>query len=283
MKDSFRTVAYLLAIPLAGLAVFFLWNWVNGGAPKPVATKTKTVAAAKSQPEEQHADALPRVQRRQHRGDIVLIIDDVGFDGQPLDRLTSIDPNLNFSVLPNGNRTASSAELLHARGFELLCHLPMEPRGDESPGRNAILTAMSDDEIVRTTRENLNAVPFARGMNNHMGSRATADRRVMTSVLHTLPKNMYFIDSRTTGDSIAGRVAREMSIPTATRNVFLDDIASERAVRHQLAELASAAETRGVAIGIGHPYAVTVKVLTEEVPRLRAQGFRFVRASDAVH
>jgi polysaccharide deacetylase 2 family uncharacterized protein YibQ len=158
----------------------------------------------------------------------------------------------------------------------------MEPQGRETPGRNAILTSMSDEEIVRTTRENIEAVPHARGVNNHMGSRATTDRRVMSSVIGAFPDGLYFIDSRTTGRSIAATVAREMNVRTATRNVFLDDVATEAFVRKQLAALASAAETRGVAIGIGHPYPVTMRVLAEELPELKARGFRLVRASSVV-
>jgi hypothetical protein len=115
-----------------------------------------------------------------------------------------------------------------------------------------------------------------------MGSRATTDRRVMTSVLGALPHGMYFIDSRTTGGSIAATVAREMNVQTATRNVFLDDDASEPAVRKQFAELVAAAEKHGEAIGIGHPHPVTMRVLSEEMPKLRARGFRFVRASEVV-
>jgi uncharacterized protein len=216
------------------------------------------------------------------RGSIVLIIDDLGFDGQPLDRVMSLDPNVNCAILPNGTRAAEFARRLNARGFEILCHLPMEPQGRETPGRNAILTSMSNEEIARATRENIEAVPHARGLNNHMGSRATADRRVMTSVLSALPEGMYFIDSRTTGGSVAADVAREMNVATAARHVFLDDVASEASVRRQLATLASAAEKHGVAVGIGHPYPVTVRVLAEEVPELRARGFRFVRASEVV-
>jgi polysaccharide deacetylase 2 family uncharacterized protein YibQ len=158
----------------------------------------------------------------------------------------------------------------------------MEPRGAETPGRNAILTSMSDEEITRTTRENVDAVPHARGMNNHMGSLATTDRRVMTSVLRALPHGMYFVDSRTTGGSVAATVAREMNVRTATRNVFLDDVATEASVRKQLAVLASAAEQRGIAIGIGHPHPATMRVLAEELPELRARGFRLVRASEVV-
>jgi hypothetical protein len=119
-------------------------------------------------------------------------------------------------------------------------------------------------------------------MNNHMGSLATADRRVMTNVLRAMPDGMYFIDSRTTGSSVAADVARELNVRTASRHVFLDDVASERAVRRQVAELAAAAEERGVAIGIGHPHAVTMRVLAEELPGLKARGFRFIRASDVV-
>jgi polysaccharide deacetylase 2 family uncharacterized protein YibQ len=93
---------------------------------------------------------------------------------------------------------------------------------------------------------------------------------------------MYFIDSRTTGGSVAAEVARELNVRTATRNVFLDDVASEHAVRKQIAELADAAQKHGVAIAIGHPYPVTMRVLAEELPELKARGFRLLRASDVV-
>ncbi|HWS71764.1 MAG TPA: divergent polysaccharide deacetylase family protein, partial [Thermoanaerobaculia bacterium] len=196
----------------------------------------------------------------------------------------SIDPNVNFAILPNSENAQESARTLHGRGFELLCHLPMEPLGypKQQPGANAILTSMSDEQIADTTRANVGAIPNIRGVNNHMGSAATSDRRVMTTVLGALPKGLYFIDSRTAGSSIAGQVAHEMDIRTASRNVFLDDVQSEHAVRRQLEHLAEAASTRGVAIGIGHMYPVTMKVLGEEAPRLRAEGFRFIRASEAV-
>ena len=121
---------------------------------------------------------------------------------------------------------------------------------------------MSDDEIARATRENIEAVPHARGVNNHMGSRATTDRRVMTSVLGALPDGMYFIDSRTTGGSVAGGVAREMNVRTATRNVFLDDVPTGAPVRKQLGDARRrAARAAGMAIGIGHPTRSTMRVL----------------------
>lgn len=298
-RGSFRTVLMLMAVPVCGMAIFFLWQWLNGGiTPEQAYHETKAVvvsaqrpAAALSnaagapppaRPEAPSPRPVAHTKPKQHRGDIVLIIDDLGFDGQPLERLMALDPNVNAAILPNGTRAAEFARKLHARGFEVLCHLPMQPRGREMPGRNAILTSMSDEEIARVTRQNIEAVPHARGVNNHMGSLATSDRRVMASVIGALPDGMYFIDSRTAGGSVAGAVARELNVRTATRHVFLDDSPTEGAVRRQLDALAAAAERRGVAVGIGHPYPVTMRVLAEGLPRLRARGFRFVRASEAV-
>jgi len=281
-RTAFRTIAVLTLIPVSALAVFFIWTFFHrppsSDPPKPEPRVTK------SEPPLQRESALPPVvPKRQHRGGrIVLIIDDLGFDGQPLDRVMSLDPNVNCAILPNATRASEFAEKLNARGFEILCHLPMEPRGSEAPGRNAILTSMSDDEIARATRENVEAVPHARGVNNHMGSLATTDRRVMMNVIRALPEGMYFVDSRTTGGSVAADVAREMNVRTATRNVFLDDVATEAAVRKQLAMLVSAAERQGVAVAIGHPHPATMRVLAEALPELRARGFRLVRASEVV-
>jgi polysaccharide deacetylase 2 family uncharacterized protein YibQ len=287
-RSSFRTVALLMILPVAGLLVFVGYRFLRDRLPQLV----------RAQPTAMHeeASALPIVQRKarpapvlesdgKHRGDIVLILDDVGFDRQPLESAMGIDPNLNFSILPNARQASAFAHRLHGRGFEVLCHLPMEPIGypRQSPGANAVMTSMSDAEIAKTTRQNVGAVPFAVGMNNHMGSRATTDARVMTEVLSALPKGMFYIDSRTTSGSVGERVARQMKIPTASRNVFLDDVQEEAAIRKQLAELASTAESRGLAVGIGHIYPVTVRVLVAEVPQLRDRGFRLVRASDAVH
>ncbi|MEA2489620.1 MAG: uncharacterized protein QOH21_1412 [Acidobacteriota bacterium] len=297
-RTSFRTLVKITLVPVIGLAVFFTWNWLNGGetpdeawrefrhetqgpspAPPPASAPAMQASAVAVTP-----SAPPKAAQRPHGhgGEIVLIIDDLGFQGQPLDRVMALDPNVNCAILPNGTGVTAAAEALHKRGFEILCHLPMEPMGAAAPGRGAILTSMQDDEISRLTRENVDAVPYARGVNNHMGSRATADRRVMTSVLGALPDGMYFIDSRTAGNSLAGAVARQMNIRTASRQIFLDDVQNESAVRKQLNDLAAAAEKHGLAIGIGHPHAVTLRVLADELPELRARGFKLVRASSIV-
>ena len=255
-----------MLVPLGGILLFFLWNFLHGSIAPIVVLQS----------------VIPKHQKK--APEIVLILDDVGFDRQPLAPAMSIDPNVNFAVLPNSRNGHDFALALHARGFEVLCHLPMEPEGypSVSPGSGAVLTTMSDDEIARATRANIGSVPFARGVNNHMGSRATADRRVMTDVLGALPGGMYFIDSKTTSSSIAGSLAHAMRVKTASRNIFLDDVQSEPEIRRQLASLTHAAEEHGVAVGIGHMYPSTIRVLSEEAPALRARGVRFVRASAVV-
>ena len=277
---SFRSVAYLMLLPVGGLLLFFLWNFFHGGASPIPILKTALPRSITTPPQiVQQAMVGPR-----HRGDIVLILDDVGFDRQPVTGAMSIDPNVNFAILPNAQNANAVARRLHAGGFEILCHLPMEPEGFPgiSPGEGAVLTSMSDGEIARATRANISSIPFAQGVNNHMGSRATADRRVMTGVLSALPEGMYFIDSKTTGGSVVGSLARELHVKTVSRNIFLDDVQKDDAIRRQLASLSESAEAHGVAVGLGHMSPSTVRVLTEEAPRRRAQGWRFVRASGVV-
>ncbi len=277
---SFSSVARLMLIPIVGLLLVVLWSFIAAHLPPPSTASPKKGAKKPVQ-----ASAVPKVPHvPRHRGDVVLILDDVGFDHQPLSAAMEIDPNLNFAVLPNARNAILFANTLNARGFEILCHLPMEPEGFPrvSPGPNAVLTTMTAGEIAETMRADLASVPHARGVNNHMGSRATADRRVMSSVLASLPKGMYFIDSRTTAGSVAAATARSMNVKTASRSVFLDDIPRDAAIRAQLQTLLADAEERGVAVGIGHMYPSTIRVLTADAPSLRERGFRFVRASEIV-
>lgn len=275
-QSSFRTVALLMLLPVAGVLLFLGWRFLRDVVSRRTTPVVEDSAIAT------HA---PPAKQAKRRGDIVLILDDVGFDHQPLAGAMTIDPKVNFSVLPNSRNAATFANELSARGFEVLCHLPMEPDDFPrvSPGPGAVLMNMTDGEIAAATRANVAAVPHARGVNNHMGSRATADRRVMTAVLGALPPGMYFIDSRTTAASLGEALARQMKIRTAARDVFLDDVPNEEAIRRQLRELEHEAASRGVAVGIGHMYPATIKVLTHDAPLLRANGIRFRRASEVVN
>ena len=259
-EGSFRTIATITAVPLLGFLVLSIYALVRpylpeqDGAPASAGVKKHRLKPVHS----------PRP-----TGNIVLILDDVGFDGQPLERAMSLDPNVNFAILPNGSRTSHYASLLNERGFEILCHLPMEPEGEAAPGPNAVLTSMSNAEIARITRANLRAVPYARGVNNHMGSRATTDRRVMASVFSAMPDDMYFIDSRTGERSVAATVAREMNVRTASRHIFLDNVRDADAIRLQIRRAAQTARAERTAVAIGHLYPETIEALAGEIPELK--------------
>src|SRR5438874_1688472 len=115
-SSSFRSISRLMLVPVAGLLIILIWSFVAIHLPLPAGGKKKAV---------ERASAIAPKAKPKHRGDIVLILDDVGFDKQPLAEAMAIDPNLNFAVLPNARNAVTFADELHARGFEVLCHLPM--------------------------------------------------------------------------------------------------------------------------------------------------------------
>jgi uncharacterized protein len=127
----------------------------------------------------------------------------------------------------------------------------------------------------------LATVPGAVGVNNHMGSAATADPRVMKVVAHVLStRGLFLLDSRTTDATVAERSAIEASVPTVSRRVFLDDVATEAAVHAQLQELLRRARQEQSAVAIGHPYPATMTVLERELPGFASEGVRLVRVSE---
>ncbi|HEY0592642.1 MAG TPA: divergent polysaccharide deacetylase family protein [Thermoanaerobaculia bacterium] len=289
-RPPFRVLAMTIGLPLLAFLAFVLYQWFAAKAPSLPAAKPPKASEARATPKSPATaprrgtpPAATPVTRR--HGTIALILDDVGYDIAAARRAAALGVPLSFSVLPGTPHAADAANYLAGRGFQILCHLPMEPEGypRTSPGDGAILTSMSDDEIRRRTVALLRDIPHAAGVNNHMGSVATADGRVMENVLAALrDEGVFFIDSRTTAKSVAIPVARDVGIPRGERSVFLDDDRSEGAIRQQLARLADAAAGGRTAIGIGHLYPTTLRVLEQELPRLRRQGFRFVTAGNAL-
>lgn len=159
----------------------------------------------------------------------------------------------------------------------------MEPEGYPrvKPGPGVVLRAQTDAEIARLLESDLATVPGAIGVNNHMGSAATADPRVMRAVAHVLSaRGLFFLDSRTTDATVAERSAAEASVPTVSRRVFLDDVATEAAVHAQLQELLRRARQEEFAVAIGHPYPATLTVLERELPRFGSEGVQLVKVSE---
>jgi len=216
---------------------------------------------------------------------VVIIMDDLGRDLQRVRQLLEIDLPVTLSILPNTRHAAEVATLAHRHKREVMIHIPMEPLAypDTSPGDNALLVKLSNGEIRKRFYSYLEKIPYAVGGNNHMGSRFTADAEKMRPVLEVMRgEGLFFIDSRTTGLSVAAAEARDIGVPVASRDMFLDNDRDVDRISLQIRKLALLAARRGSAIGICHPYPQTLEALRREQGFLRDRGVQVVPASALV-
>ena len=214
---------------------------------------------------------------------VAIVIDDLGNDAAATERIAGWPYEVCGAVLPALPGSARAARQLEGSGKQVLLHLPMEPRQypQMRPGPGVVLRSQSEEEITRTLESDLDSVPGAAGVSNHMGSAATADPRVMRAVARVLARRgLFFLDSRTTGATVAREAALQERVPAVSRRVFLDDVATESAVTKQMVELVANAREEGFAVAIGHPYPATLAVLERELPRLGERGVKLVPVGD---
>lgn len=211
---------------------------------------------------------------------VAVVVDDLGRSLEDLDALAELGVPLTYAVLPFESRTPDVVRELVRRREEILVHLPMEATNGADPGPGALTLEMGSRELGRATRRALAAVPGAAGVNNHMGSSFSADPEAMRRVLSIVGEHgLYFLDSRTTVDTVGFQVATSLGLPSAERQVFLDRDPTPEAVRGEFRRLLALAREEGAAIAIGHPYPVTLEVLETEIPRAAEAGYEFVPVS----
>jgi polysaccharide deacetylase 2 family uncharacterized protein YibQ len=211
---------------------------------------------------------------------IAIVIDDLGRSTAEVDRLLALKVPLSYAVLPWETRTLEVVALLRSARVEILCHLPMESATGANPGPNAILENLTPERIASRTRAALDELRGAEGVNNHMGSAITADPVAMGAVLDAVAeRGLFFLDSRTTKESVAFTLARERAIPAASRDVFLDEAPEVADVEAAFDRLLEVAREKGTAIAIGHPRPATLEVLERRIPLAREAGFEFVPVS----
>ena len=217
------------------------------------------------------------------RGEIAIVLDDWGYNKNNLSILREIKFPLTIAILPFRYYSREIAEFGHKHNFEILIHMPMEPEDKESIGLEpkTLMVYMDDQAIKTILREAFDNIPYARGVNNHMGSLATKDKKFMTTVFRELKRNnLYFLDSLVISDSVCRDISRRVGIKFAKRSIFLDNKSNVEYIRGQLMELVGEADRRGRAIGIGHDRKNTLKVLKEVMPQLSEQGYKFVYVSE---
>lgn len=233
----------------------------------------------------EHATIVKREVAKAQKGKIAIVLDDWGYNTKNLDLLRQIKVPLTLSILPFHVYSRTVAEFAHRNKLHVMIHMPMEPKNKERVGLEprTLMTYMGSETINRTLNEAFENIPYAEGINNHMGSLATEDEALITEVFHFVKKkNLFFLDSQVTTRSVCFRLSKEMGIKFTRRSVFLDNSSDQEYIKNQLAELTTLSDKHGRAIGIGHDRGTTIKVLVEEIPKLQKKGYRFVFVSEFV-
>ncbi|HEY8344400.1 MAG TPA: divergent polysaccharide deacetylase family protein [Bacillota bacterium] len=222
--------------------------------------------------------------RRPAQPRVALIIDDVGFVDQPTLDFFTIPYPLTFAVLPGGEFSLSHAAQALDKGYEVILHLPLEPLDttvDYGPG--GITSRMTASEALQQLRKNLEAIPGVRGVNNHMGSKATQDQVLLGLIMSELKtRDLFFVDSRTVATSVAQEVAVQYGVPSAERDVFIDYYGVE-GIESQMEILLKKALTNGTAVGIAHTRPGVAQAIAKCLPWFIQAGVEIVPVSSLVN
>ncbi|PIP19798.1 MAG: hypothetical protein COT38_02040 [Candidatus Omnitrophica bacterium CG08_land_8_20_14_0_20_41_16] len=214
---------------------------------------------------------------------IAIVLDDWGYNLNNLHIIEEIRYPLTLAVLPNLSYSKRVSQELYQRGFEIILHLPMEPKEKYRLEKNTILTSMSEAEIINIIAKDLANIRYAKGVSNHMGSMSTSDTKTMKIVFAEFKKrHLYFLDSFVTARSSCPLLAYRMGLSFAKRDVFLDNSDNPGYIKQQVYKLKAKAKSRGFAIGIGHDRKSTLQVLKKVIPELEKEGYKFVFVSDLI-
>ena len=220
------------------------------------------------------------------KGKICLVIDDFGYaHNETTDGFLSLDTSITFAIIPGHIYSSSIGILADSLGYETIIHMPMEPHNyDSLSEKGFILTEkLNAQELDERIELSFLEIPTALGLNNHQGSKATANLQLMKYVARSLKKyDKFFLDSFTNPESRAFITMRRFGVKTELRQVFLDHIEDPLHIKNQLDSLVNLSHTMDVAIGIGHVKPQTLSILRKEIPRLKAEGYEFVPLSKIV-
>jgi polysaccharide deacetylase 2 family uncharacterized protein YibQ len=216
---------------------------------------------------------------------LAIIIDDIGEDLQQAKAFLDLGIPLTLSILPDQTYSQGAEKMAHERGYEVMMHLPMEPKNcsQHNPGRGAVYTNMDEGRIAAIIKSDLKQFSYIKGVNNHMGSRATEDEKTMRAVLNTLKSTgLYFVDSQTSSQSIAYRTAWEMGIPSGENMIFIDNEPEVNYSKNFIDKAIRLTIQRGQGIIISHPRQTTLEALKEMAPKLKNEGIALVPVSALV-
>jgi polysaccharide deacetylase 2 family uncharacterized protein YibQ len=220
------------------------------------------------------------------KGIIGIVIDDFGYRNDEIsDGFLELDARLTYAIIPGHRYSTSFGEKAVESGYEVIVHMPMENTGKTYGEEEFVLmTTMDNETIERRLNNAIEEIPTAIGMNNHQGSKASADQNVMSNVAKVMKeRGLFFLDSRTTIETIGETTMEIFDVPTARRNIFLDNEDDEEKIEKQLMKLVKRSEEVGSAIGIGHVKPKTLNVLSDQIPKLKKKGYKFEFVSKMLH
>jgi polysaccharide deacetylase 2 family uncharacterized protein YibQ len=208
-----------------------------------------------------------------HKAYLSLIIDDLG-QNLPRDRRVLALPGpVTTAIMPDTPHATEFAGEAHRAGKIVILHMPMDP----AAGPFAWHPELPIEELENRLNAAFKRVPYTAGINNHMGSRMTAQPAAMAWLMGELQRrHKFFVDSRTSAQTVAAQQAQKIDLASVSRDVFLDDEPTETAIYTQLQTAIGLARKQGSAVMIGHPYPQTLAVLERELPKLKAQGIEWI-------
>jgi polysaccharide deacetylase 2 family uncharacterized protein YibQ len=275
-----RVVWVVVGVLVVGLALGVVWldrRQARRGAPSLLGLPWSGARGGGPS-----APAAPAA-RKGTRGRIAVVVDELGSRADVAEGLLALRRPITLAVLPGLPLSRQIARDAARAGLEVLVQLPLEPYRfpEDDPGPGMLTTAMAPEEVTRRTRQHLESVPGAVGVATRMGSRFTEDRPRMRAVLEPVfLRELYFVDSVTTPGTAGFDLARALGIPAARRQVFLDPDDRETTARARFAAAARWAERRGSVVAIGHGRLLTVRLLSETLPRWEARGLAVVPLSE---
>lgn len=212
---------------------------------------------------------------------IAIVIDDMGNSLTRGRQALALPGPVTYAFLPGAPHAGRLSREAYQLEKESIVHLPMEPLGDSVMETNGLTSNMEPDVLQRVVEESIAAVPYAVGINNHMGSLLTSQRAPMEQLMQALQRmgDIYFLDSKTHGRTVAEKVAREYGLPTTKRNIFLDNVDDRQHIERQFELLLEYAQREGTAVAIGHPISKTLTVLRQKLPLLEEKGIKLVPVS----
>ncbi len=218
-------------------------------------------------------------------GKLAIVIDDCGYDTDTVSTMSALKQKLTFAILPGRPFSKECLGIIKRNGQQAMLHLPMEPLDASQQSETRTVTVgMTDEQIKEMTSWAIGQVPGISGVNNHQGSRATADERVMRAALSVIKsQGLFFVDSNTQPKTVAYRTAKSMGVRTAINNAFLDGQADVEYIKGRMRQAGQAAIKNGSYIAICHARPKTVTALTQMVSELEEMGVQFVFVSSLLN